>query len=246
MEAFGTRTTDIWSSNWTTYQMFEKNGTYTASIWNPTSTDKDVVFKDESGNIVGTVTVHSMETVVENPINEDKPPEQSRQVAEPIISIETGTYNSAQVVEISSSTPEAAIRYTVDGSIPTSMNGMIYAGAFDVTETTTVKTIAYKSDMSDSYVATSVITIKPTDSLNLALNKEATASSEQDGNPASAAFEGDTNTRWESSYSDREWITVDLGSTYNVTGVKLDWKTAAENPTRSRYPMINKSGRMLS
>jgi endo-1,3(4)-beta-glucanase len=227
MEAFGTRTTDIWSSNWTTYQIFEKNGVYTANIWNPTNTMKDVIFRDDNGTIVGMVTVPSMETVVANPINGNRPPEETEQVAMPTISVNSGTYDSPQTVEISSSTSGATIRYTIDGSTPTAAHGIIYSGAFDVSETMTIKAVAFKNGMADSDVATSVITIHTSDSSNLALNKEASASSYQGGNVASAAFDGDNNTRWESSFSDPQWVTVDLGSIYSITGVKLDWETAA-------------------
>jgi len=62
---------------------------------------------------------------------------------------------------------------------------------------------------------------------NIALNKTATASSYLGGNTASAAFDGNTNTRYESEFSDPQWISVDLGSNYSVTGVKLNWETAA-------------------
>lgn len=62
---------------------------------------------------------------------------------------------------------------------------------------------------------------------NIALNKIATSSSYIGGNTPSAAFDGNTNTRYESQFSDPQWISVDLGASYNVTGVKLNWETAA-------------------
>ncbi|RZL07763.1 MAG: discoidin domain-containing protein, partial [Hymenobacter sp.] len=45
---------------------------------------------------------------------------------------------------------------------------------------------------------------------NLALGKNAHASSETQ--PASNAFDGRSNTRWESNSTDAEYIMVDLGS----------------------------------
>ena len=62
---------------------------------------------------------------------------------------------------------------------------------------------------------------------NIALGKSATASSHLGGNTADNAFDGDPNTRWESEFSDPQWITVDLGANYSITGVKLHWETAA-------------------
>ena len=62
---------------------------------------------------------------------------------------------------------------------------------------------------------------------NLALNKTATASSAIGGNTAANAFDADNaNTRWESDYSDPQWIQVDLGSNYTVSRVVLSWEAA--------------------
>jgi beta-glucosidase-like glycosyl hydrolase len=64
-------------------------------------------------------------------------------------------------------------------------------------------------------------------SSNLALNKPVTVSSTQTpGNNGSAAVDGNTTTRWESLYSDPQWIYVDLGANYNVTSVTLRWEAA--------------------
>ncbi|MBW4082279.1 discoidin domain-containing protein [Paenibacillus sp. S150] len=310
MDAFGTRTTDIWSSNWSTYQMFKKNGTYTANIWNPTDETKYVVFRNAGGDIVGTITVPAKKTVAGNPVNGIQPPNSDEKAAAPVFSPAGGTYTSAQLVSISSATagatiryttdgsePTAAsasytapvnvaqsmtlkakafkellqdsttssaayiinaasqvaqpvitpatgnyteaqnvtitsgtqgasIRYTTDGSTPTASTGTLYSASFTVPVTTTVKAIAYKSGMTDSAVAVSVLTISA-DSTNLALNKTASASTSLGGNTAAAAFDGSASTRWESASSDPQWIQTDLGSAYSVTGVKLNWETAA-------------------
>jgi hypothetical protein len=75
-------------------------------------------------------------------------------VATPEISPGTGTYSSAQTVTISSSTPDASIRYTIDGSVPTSSAGTLYGGPFSVASTATVKAIGYRTAWLDSTVAT--------------------------------------------------------------------------------------------
>jgi len=56
----------------------------------------------------------------------------------------------------------------------------------------------------------------------LSQGKTATASS---GN-AALAFDGKTNTRWESASSDPQWIQVDLGKTSTVSEFVLRWETA--------------------
>ncbi|MDQ0306428.1 hypothetical protein J2S46_000984 [Kitasatospora herbaricolor] len=62
---------------------------------------------------------------------------------------------------------------------------------------------------------------------NAALNKPATSSStENGGTPASAAFDGNTGTRWASAASDPQWLQVDLGSSQQVCSVDLNWEAA--------------------
>lgn len=62
---------------------------------------------------------------------------------------------------------------------------------------------------------------------NVALNKKARASSiDKAGREAARAFDGSGTTRWSSAYSDAQWISVDLGDSYDVTSVKLTWETA--------------------
>ena len=76
--------------------------------------------------------------------------------------------------------------------------------------------------------------VKPNGPLNpdpgtgdLALNKTAVSSSnEGDGLAAKFAFDGNTNTRWASQASDAQWIYVDLGSSKDITRVKLKWEAA--------------------
>jgi hypothetical protein len=64
-------------------------------------------------------------------------------------------------------------------------------------------------------------------STNIALNKTATASSvEAVGNEASKAVDGSGTTRWSSAFSDPQWVSVDLGATYNVNRVKITWEAA--------------------
>jgi hypothetical protein len=64
----------------------------------------------------------------------------------------------------------------------------------------------------------------------ISTNKPATASSVE-GNSASfvaaKAFDQNTSTRWSSAQgSDGQWLRVDLGATYNVSRVRLNWEAA--------------------
>jgi F5/8 type C domain/Ricin-type beta-trefoil lectin domain/Putative Ig domain len=62
---------------------------------------------------------------------------------------------------------------------------------------------------------------------NIALNKTATASSEENaGSPAQDAVDGNLGTRWSSAFSDPQWLEVDLGSTQSICQVVLNWENA--------------------
>ncbi|MCR5736491.1 MAG: discoidin domain-containing protein [Eubacterium sp.] len=63
--------------------------------------------------------------------------------------------------------------------------------------------------------------------VNLALNKTAYASSNENGDLiAGKAFDGNESTRWSSQWTDDEWIYVDLGSIYQVGRMNIKWEAA--------------------
>ena len=80
-------------------------------------------------------------------------------VATPTIAPPGGSYNSAQLVTISTATTGASIRYTTDGSTPSSTTGTAYTGPISVKSSLTLKAIAYASGMTDSSVITATYTI---------------------------------------------------------------------------------------
>ncbi len=84
------------------------------------------------------------------------------QVAAPAFSPAGGSFTTAQSVTITSATSGASIRYTTDGSTPTSTTGTLYSGAVSIATTTTLKAIAYKSGMADSAVTTDTYTFPTT------------------------------------------------------------------------------------
>lgn len=62
---------------------------------------------------------------------------------------------------------------------------------------------------------------------NIALNRPTTSSSTEIASfSPNQAVDGLTNTRWSSSYSDPQWVQVDLGSTQSICRVRLTWETA--------------------
>ncbi len=60
---------------------------------------------------------------------------------------------------------------------------------------------------------------------NLALNKTATASTSLTS--ALNAVDGNGGTRWESAHGiSPSWLSVDLGASYNLSSVVIDWEAA--------------------
>jgi hypothetical protein len=85
------------------------------------------------------------------------------QTAAPSFSPPGGTYTAAQNVSISTTTSGATIRYTTNGTNPTSTSGTVYSGPVAIGATTTVKAIAYLSGSTDSTVTTATYTINLSD-----------------------------------------------------------------------------------
>ena len=81
----------------------------------------------------------------------------STTVANPVFSVEGGTYTEAQDVEITCATEGANIYYTTDGSTPTA-ESTEYTEAITVSETTTIKAIAILNNVT-SDVVTATYTI---------------------------------------------------------------------------------------
>lgn len=78
--------------------------------------------------------------------------------AKPTFSPAAGAYSSSQDVTISTTTAGATIYYTTNGNDPTT-NSSVYSSAISVSENTTIKAIAVKSDYDNSEVATATYTI---------------------------------------------------------------------------------------
>jgi hypothetical protein len=70
-------------------------------------------------------------------------------------------------------------------------------------------------------------TTTPPSGTNIAQGKPTTASSTENATfPASNATDGNTGTRWSSGFSDPQWLQVDLGQSYNLSNVTLNWEAA--------------------
>ena len=80
-------------------------------------------------------------------------------VATPTFSVDEGTFNAAQSVEIECTTPSSTIYYTTDGTDPTTSSS-VYSSAIAVNVTTTIKAIAVADGLDDSEIASATYTLK--------------------------------------------------------------------------------------
>ena len=84
------------------------------------------------------------------------------QCATPTFNPATGTYGSTQSVTISTTTGGASIRYTTNGTTPSSTVGTVYSSAVSISATATLEAIAYETGLTNSSVTTGVYTINNT------------------------------------------------------------------------------------
>ncbi|WP_455716044.1 discoidin domain-containing protein [Anaerosporobacter sp.] len=301
MNAKGTVATDIWSSNYTSCQVFQKNGVYTATVWNPTNEEIKVEFCNKTGKI-GSTIVAPLATVSVNPFKDTDNSKQSipkASIADKVIQLPgriaaQDYYTNFSCMLDQNDQVGKYIGWIDDGDSLVYKVNVEKAGTYQISylvqSTSDSKTgvIALKSNKSKGYLATTTLnqnkqwnTItdsvyleegeqtltvlfkvggfnfgrlivgedsgeEPTDPSPedkypmklaeedlskyelLSKEKSMTASTEITGNSAQKAVDGDYNTRWESIQGvDQQWLTVDLGNTKNIKGVKIHWETAA-------------------
>ena len=77
----------------------------------------------------------------------------------PEFSVKSGNYGSPRTVEIETETPDAAIYYTTDGSLPSAENGRLYTEPLTVSETTWLRAVAVHPGYADSTVTGTVYSI---------------------------------------------------------------------------------------
>lgn len=124
-----TQTITLENSSWTRYE-------YTITQGADAAGNLQVSFTGKRGFIDG-IIVYEAEALVVNA---------------PTISPEGGVFTDPVQVEITSDQEEAVIYYTTDGSTPTNESTQ-YVEPFEVSETTTVKAIAYIEDTPSSVVS---------------------------------------------------------------------------------------------
>ena len=113
--------------------------------------------------------------------------------ATPTASPAAGSYSTAQTVFLSSTTADATICYTTDGSTPTGdysgcTNGTEYSSSFSVDSTSTVKAIAFKQDYEDSGTMSATYVIGGGAGAEFVQHAYVNSASTSDGTVSAAAF----------------------------------------------------------
>jgi alpha-tubulin suppressor-like RCC1 family protein len=152
------------------------------------------------------------------------------QVVTPTMSPVAGTYNANQSVALSTTTSGATIRYTTNGSPPTSMSPL-YSTPISVTQTTTINAIALKTGWSDSTVATALYTLQvatPTFSPGggtYSTAQTVTIATTTAGATLRYTIDGSTPTTSSPQYSTP--IPISTGTTLKARGFKTGWMDSA-------------------
>lgn len=257
----GTKTTDIIAIGNVSAAIYKKGNTYTANVWNPTTTSQMVTFKDRSsGKVLGTATVGSksllgFEVSKNGGFN-------YAQVATPtfkVTSLNDGVVKNdvsgeiqcddTQIVEIENADEDATVYYTIDGSTPTT-DSPKYTGKIVVSSTSTVKAIAVKKGAIDSAYASLTVNVNGSAvsyNENIAKGKTVTTSSNENGGTTGANIvDGNLTTRWSSGSTDNQWCVIDLGKEYTINSAKLNWEAAYATEYMIQVSMDNKNWTTVS
>ncbi|HEY9551851.1 MAG TPA: chitobiase/beta-hexosaminidase C-terminal domain-containing protein, partial [Prevotella sp.] len=158
--------------------------------------------------------------------------------AMPVADVKGGVYKANQDVKLTTTTPDASIYYTLDGSEPTADNGTLYAGGVNVagedgvTKVVILKAIAVKDGMTASGVLTEIYTmelgwsipggsIHPTEERYITSATTTGAKSELNYTQSSKPSQVYIDTKSE--------LTVTAGSTFNIHVVStpsMKWEHA--------------------
>jgi hypothetical protein len=136
------------------------------------------------------------------------------EVSPTTFSPEPGYYSTAQSVTLSTTTPDATIRYTMDGSTPNSNVGMVYTGPVLLSTTTTIRAVAYIPGVAISTVSSGTYTFPPQTVGTLEITPGGLSSSGSQGGPFSPSSisytlsnPGGTSIGWTAGNT-QPWVTL--------------------------------------
>ncbi|MDP4610173.1 MAG: lamin tail domain-containing protein, partial [Opitutales bacterium] len=161
-------------------------------------------------------------------------------VADTAFSFDRGFYNAPITVAITSSTPNAQIRYTVDGTKPTAVTGPSYVDPIVISETTVLRAVATKSGMiptnvdTQTYIFTADVVTQP--NMDTSITQDPIYGPQMEAAlqavpTVSLVFEGDIE-RTEREVS-MEFINFEAGSTQVDVGMERFGNYATDFSKRS-------------
>ncbi|MBO7744631.1 discoidin domain-containing protein [Paenibacillus sp. MWE-103] len=227
MATLGQRTTDIWASGWSGATVYKKGTAYSAMIWNPTNAPITVTFHSAAG-VTGSAKVGAKSLVKVDPtkttdLDQAIPPRLTADTTQNVVGqpveltfADNAAWRQAVGAVQVNGEPVDASRYRVQpGKITLEADVFPVEAGYDVT----VQAAGYPDAAIKQIVTTN-------STVNLALNKPA-ATSDNPNKAGAFAVDGKADTRWESAFSDPQFITVNLKSDYKVSRVRLNWENAA-------------------
>ncbi|MCM3630177.1 discoidin domain-containing protein [Paenibacillus glycanilyticus] len=227
MATLGTRTKDIWASGWSSATVYKKGNAYSAMIWNPTNVPVEVTFRSEAG-VTGSATVGPKALVKVDPtkvtdLNVNKPPQLNADTTKNSLgqSIDLtfadnlGWREAISGLKVNGVAAEASKFIVKPGKITLDASLFEIEDGYDIT----IQAAGYPDTAVEQVIITN-------STVNLALNKP-TSTSDKPNNPGSFAVDGKLDTRWESAFSDPQYIAVNLKSEYKISRVVLNWENAA-------------------
>lgn len=208
--------TCLYDDNYNTYNAyhFVNSDTYIQFV-DTVKSDVDVTNGEFIFSVVDSTGNDSL--IIDDAVINFFPPVDENTVATPNISL-TGTqsgtdYINSVTVTINTTTSEASIYYTVDGSTPTT-SSTLYTTPFTVTNSCTVKAFATKSGFTDSEIASKTISIR-TVTILFEEDFEGTGL----GQMSQYSVEGDSKVWTQANYSGNNYAYLNA---YNA-GVNEDW-----------------------
>ncbi|MFO7735503.1 MAG: chitobiase/beta-hexosaminidase C-terminal domain-containing protein [bacterium] len=168
------------------------------------------------------------------------------QVADPVIDPSEGYFTSSTSVSITCSTPEANIRYTTDGSLPSRSNGVLYSGPFTISSTTTIKAIGYRGEWqesSNSAITEADINITGAVSApqftpaagNYTEAQDVFISSETPGAVITYTTDNTAPTRSSNSYDEETGVFVNSDTTLRVLAYVPEWEESSDTTSTAEY-----------
>lgn len=186
---------------------------------------------DTGSDRIGTVTLRASGATAT--VNVTQP---NAKVSAPGFSTVGGTFANNQSITLSSDTDGATIRYTTDGTTPTSTTGTVYENeAIEVSALTTIKAIAYKENWVDSEIVSQTYSFKvatptfsPGSGASVVSGSKVTISCVTDGASIYYTTDGSAPTSSSTLYSSSEKVTITENVTLKAIAVKANWVESEE------------------